>query len=218
MPKERVLLVTLAVTGVLGTLAFSSGRSVSPIDRGQYLVQALGCHDCHTPNVAGPNGWPVPDPTRLLAGHPEGVPNPTWTLADLARHNALILARPHRTAWVGPWGVSYAANLTPDRETGLGDWTEEMFLQTLRTGKHQGSPAGRDLLPPMPWANLTHATHGVPEADLKAIWAYLRSLPPIRNRVPTPGSLPRLTELLGRNGQFAYRPASSTKACADTLS
>jgi hypothetical protein len=188
MQKKRVLLVTLAVTGILGPITFSSERSVSPITRGQYLVKALGCHDCHTPNVPGPGGWPVPDPTRLLAGHPDDAPNPTRTLADLAQHNALILARPNPTAWVGPWGVKFAANLTPDRETGLGDWTEEMFLQTLRTGKHQGNPAGRYLVPPMPWANLTHAALGVSEADLKAIWTYLRSLPPIRKHVPTPGS------------------------------
>ena len=55
------------------------------------------------------------------------------------------------TAWAGPWGVSFTANLTPDKETGLGDWTEEQFIATMRTGKHQGK--GRPVLPPMPYFN-----------------------------------------------------------------
>ncbi len=191
MRTEAALLVTLVLTGTLGTVAVSSaGRSRSPRERGQYLVRALGCQDCHTPTVAGPDGWPVPDPARFLAGHPEGMTTPTETLADLARHNGLILAAPHRTAWMGPWGVSYAANLTPDRTTGLGAWTEEMFLRTLHTGRHRGDPTGRYLLPAMPWADLTHAASGIPEADLRALWAYLRSVPPIRNHVPPSGTWP----------------------------
>ena len=186
MRKWTPLFVGLAIMGVLIAFAFGWERSLSPVERGKYLVRALGCHDCHTPHVPGPGGWPVPDTERLLSGHPEGAPYPTWTPADLARRDALILASRTRTAWTGPWGVSFAANLTPDKETGLGDWTEEMFIQAIRTGKHQGQPAGRHILPPMPWANLTHAAQGSREADLKAIWAYLRGLPPIKNHVPAP--------------------------------
>jgi hypothetical protein len=86
------------------------------------------------------------------------------------------------TAWAGPWGVSFAANLTPDVSTGIGEWSEQTFIQTMRTGKHQGQPNGRDILPPMPWFNLKE----MPEDDLKAMWAYLRSIPPIKNQVPFP--------------------------------
>ncbi len=86
------------------------------------------------------------------------------------------------TAWAGPWGVSFAVNLTPDRETGIGEWNEEMFIKAMRTGKHQGQPNGRDILPPMPWPDLKDLTDG----DLKAIWAYLRSVPPVKNQVPFP--------------------------------
>ena len=129
---------------------------------------------------------PVPDATRLLSGHPEGHPFPIWTPADLERRNAAMFAGAMRTALAGPWGVSFAANLTPDKETGLGNWTEDMFIQTIRTGKHQGQPTSRDVLQPMPWANINHGTVGSPEDDLKAIWAYLQTLPPIRNRVPPP--------------------------------
>ena len=86
------------------------------------------------------------------------------------------------TAWAGPWGVSFAANLTPDKETGIAEWSEDAFIRSMRTGKHQGQPNGRDILPPMPWEDIKVAT----EEDLKAIWAYLRSLPPIKNQVPFP--------------------------------
>jgi hypothetical protein len=84
------------------------------------------------------------------------------------------------TAWSGPWGISYAANLTPDPETGLGKWTEQNFLEAMRTGRHMGR--GRPLLPPMPWDDIAKLT----DSDLKAVFAYLRSLPPIKNRVPDP--------------------------------
>jgi len=84
------------------------------------------------------------------------------------------------TAIAGPWGVSFTRNLTPDRETGLGDWTEKDFIQTIRTGKRMGH--GRALLPPMPWFNYAEAT----DDDLKAIWAYLRSIPAVKNRVEEP--------------------------------
>ena len=60
------------------------------------------------------------------------------------------------TAWVGPWGISYAANLTPDKATGIGTLTEEMFIKTLREGKYMG--VGRPLLPPMPWEVLAKKT------------------------------------------------------------
>ena len=84
------------------------------------------------------------------------------------------------TTWAGPWGVSYAANLTPDPTTGLGAWNEQMFIGALRNGKHMGS--GRPVLPPMPWQAFRNFT----DADLKAIFAYLRTLKPIKNAVPPP--------------------------------
>jgi hypothetical protein len=84
------------------------------------------------------------------------------------------------TTWAGPWGVSFAANLTPDNKTGIGLMSEEMFIKSLRTGKHRGML--RDILPPMPWQNLAK----VSDEDLKAMFAYLKSLPPVANRVPDP--------------------------------
>ena len=146
------------------------------IARGKYLVTAVGCHDCHTPMKMGEKG-PEPDMTRMLSGHPEGLKLPpppagagVWG----------ITASLTMTAWSGPWGVSYTANLTPDRETGLGAWTEDNFVKTIRTGRHMGS--GRPVLPPMP----IPAFMNFNDEDLKSIFAYLQSVPAIKNRVPAP--------------------------------
>lgn len=86
----------------------------------------------------------------------------------------------HLTAWAGPWGVRFTANLTPDKKTGLGNWTAEQFIQTMRTGKHLGS--GRPLLPPMPVADIATLS----DADLRVLFAWLQSLKPIENQVPQP--------------------------------
>ncbi len=150
------------------------------IEYGKYLVTVGGCNDCHTPWKMGPNG-PAPDQTRLLSGHPQDAPYPIWTPAD-AQRNAIMLAAGTNTAWAGPWGVSFTANLTSDSSTGLGEWQVEDFMRTLRSGKHQGQPNGRDILPPMPWFNYGKMT----DDDLKAVWAYLRSIPPVKNQVPFP--------------------------------
>jgi hypothetical protein len=121
------------------------------------------------------------DTTRHLAGHPAGMVYPTWSPAD-GQRGAIALGNPFLTAWAGPWGVSFAPNLTPDKATGLGEWTEEAFMQAIRTGKHQGQPNGREILPPMPW----HAYRHLTDDDLKALWTYLRSIPAVANEVPTP--------------------------------
>jgi hypothetical protein len=84
------------------------------------------------------------------------------------------------TTWAGPWGVSFAMNLTPDVATGIGSWTEETFIKALRTGKHLGE--GRAILPPMPWPNFAQMT----DDDLRAVFAYLKTLKPIENAIPDP--------------------------------
>jgi len=146
----------------------------SPVERGSYLVTVGGCHDCHTPLKMGEKG-PEPDMSRMLSGHPAGLelpPPPTLAGGWMAVGSATM------TAWAGPWGISYAANLTPDEETGLGAWDEAMFVRAMRSGLHLG--AGRPILPPMPWMNVAKAT----DADLAAIFAYLKSLPAVHNQVP----------------------------------
>lgn len=174
----KLSLATLA----LGLMACEQkAPAEDPVARGKYLVTIGGCHDCHSPKTFTPEGFPMPDMSRALSGHIADSPYPTWTPADMQRA-AAALGDPMFTAWAGPWGVSFASNITPDVETGIGEWQEENFIQAMRTGKHQGQPNGRDILPPMPWPNLKEMT----DADLKAVWAYLRSVPPIKNQVPLP--------------------------------
>ena len=144
--------------------------------RGKFLVDTTGCHDCHTPFKMGPNG-PEPDMTRALSGHPAEMklpPPPAPSGPWIGSFAATM------TAWAGPWGVSYTANLTPHKENGLGGWTEQQFIDAMRMGRHQGR--GREILPPMPWT----AYKNLNDADLKAMFAYLRSLPPNANKVPDP--------------------------------
>jgi mono/diheme cytochrome c family protein len=201
-PSIRIgigLAVLLAAAGMVVSLAHSRERTMSPVQRGEVLVRGFGCGECHTPKVPGSDGRPIPDPTRLLSGHPEKAPVPAWRAAGPTGRNAPTITGTGETAFAGPWGISFAANLTPDKATGLGKWTEAMFIQALRTGKHEGQPAGREIMPPMPWASLSHGTLDSSDADLKAIWAYLRSLPPIKNQVPEP--VPSPTEKDKDNGE-----------------
>ena len=144
------------------------------VKRGEYLVKIMVCNDCHTPWKMGANG-PEPDMTRMLSGHPEQV----GRLPNLMPKEPYVFSGfPTNTAFSGPWGVSYTANLTPDQNTGLGIWTEEMFIQTIRTGRHMG--VSRPINPPMPWQMYRNAT----DEDLRAIYAYLRTIKPIVNHVP----------------------------------
>jgi hypothetical protein len=150
----------------------------SQIERGHKLIIGGGCHDCHTPKKMGPNG-PEADMDRMLSGHPEseGVPQP---FKPIKGSPYVIHINGHLTAWSGDWGVSFAANLTPDMNTGLGIWTEDMFVAALKQGKHMGK--SRPILPPMPW----NWYGQLPEEDLKAMFAYLKSIKAIQNRVPVP--------------------------------
>lgn len=146
------------------------------VARGKYIVSTSACHDCHTPWKVGPNG-PEPDMSRALSGHPQDLvmpPAPTPPMPWVMTMGAT------NTAWAGPWGISYTANLTSDAETGIGKWSLRNFKDTIRTGRHFGR--GRALLPPMPWPVYRNLT----DEDLEAVFAYLQSVPPIKNRVPQP--------------------------------
>ncbi len=147
------------------------------IERGQYLVMLGGCNDCHSPKVMTPMG-PAPDEARRLSGHPADEKLPAVPPNILGPDKWGAITNNNLTAWVGLWGTSYASNLTPDGETGTGSLNEELFIKILRTGKFMGGT--RDILPPMPWYDIAKLT----DADLKAIFAYLKSLKPVRNPVP----------------------------------
>jgi hypothetical protein len=175
---KLALLAALCATPAL--IIFGVEKSKKPANddpaaRGKYLVTLAGCNDCHTPLKLTDKG-PVPDMARMLSGHPRDTKLPSPDL----KPGPWFAATAGMTAWTGPWGITYAANLTPDTNTGLGVWTEEMFLKAMRTGKHMG--AGREILPPMPWRNLA----ALKDDDLRAVYAYLRTIPAIRNEVPAP--------------------------------
>lgn len=146
------------------------------VQHGAYLVQISGCNDCHSPKKMTPNG-PMPDEALLLSGHPHDVPMPAVDTSQIGPGKWVLMSG-DLTAFVGPWGMSFAANLTPDKQTGLGLWTEENFINALHSGKHMG--IGRPILPPMPWFNLAKAK----DEDLKAIFVYLQSIKPVNNLVP----------------------------------
>lgn len=152
------------------------------VARGRYLVTAGGCNDCHSPKVMTKFG-PMLDTTRLLSGAPASDPLPPVDKKAL-QPGYWVLIGPHEASFVGPWGVSFAANLTPDTATGIGAWTAEVFMRTMRTGKHLGLENGRPVLPPMPWQGIAQMT----DYDLTSVFTYLHSLPRISNRVHAPVS------------------------------
>ena len=148
------------------------------INRGKYLVTAIGCNHCHTPKKMGPQG-PVLDSALLLSGHHAGSMLPAIDKKALTPGSWVLFAS-DLTATVGPWGISYAANLTPDSVTGIGGWTEEVFAKTMRTGKHLGQEGGRPIMPPMPWESIGALT----DEDLTALYTFLHALPAVKNLVP----------------------------------
>src|SRR5262245_7396217 len=181
--REQKSVRTMLMVAVLGLAAAScttrseaqeSFNNPERVERGKYLVTIGGCNDCHTPFKLGTNG-PEPDMTRMLSGHPQDLPMPAIAQSSgpWAWSGAIT-----NTAFAGPWGVSYAFNLTPDEHTGIGIWTEDIFVKTIRNGRHWG--VARPILPPMPWFNYRHMT----DQDLHAVYTYLRTIPAVRNKVP----------------------------------
>jgi hypothetical protein len=176
--RTTIVLVPFALCGLLACQPASQQKGTpAPVERGKYLVSAMSCNDCHTPLKLGEKG-PEPDMTRMLSGHPEQVQIsriPRIPLAPWGWVGSLT-----NTAFAGPWGVSFATNLTPDEETGIGALSDSDFILAMRKGQHLG--AGQPILPPMPWSGIGALT----DDDLKAMFAYLKSVPPIKNHVPSP--------------------------------
>ena len=174
------MLLLTALTLATTQCAMAQVRaSKKQLARGEYLSNFGGCNDCHTPKIMTANG-PQPDKSLRLSGHPANATLPTVPAGVIGSNQWGALTTPHLTAWAGPWGMSFAANLTPDKNTGLGAWTVDQFIKTMRTGKHLG--IGRPILPPMPWFSVAVLT----DQDIRALFAYLQSLPPIVNQVPQP--------------------------------
>ena len=163
------LMLSLLASPLLAQTSKSKSTTSSKVARGKYLTTIGSCHDCHTPKL---DAQGTVDMSRAFSGRP------VTTMAPPQREGEIV-ASMDLTAWSGPWGISYAANLTPDPETGLGRrYDEAKFIKALRTGK---KPEGEPLLPPMPWPMIGQMT----DDDLKAVYAYLKTLKPIKNNVKT---------------------------------
>lgn len=160
------------------TVVSAEDSQKAKVERGAYLVNAIGCDDCHSPKIMGPQGPEVNMDVRL-SGHPAQQPLAQITDSSILKDYALFA--PALTAAVGPWGTSFAANLTPD-ESGIGTWTEGQFVKAIREGKLKGMDNTRPLLPPMPWFNYRNLS----DEDLTSIFAYLKTLKPVKNVVPAP--------------------------------
>jgi hypothetical protein len=146
---------------------------------GHHIVTIADCGTCHTPKKMTDMG-PVEDSALALSGHPSAQPYPNVDRKEMETKH--LFASDDLTSWVGPWGVSYAANITSDTTSGIGNWSEEQFITCLRKGKYMGLDKARNLLPPMPWQAFSKMT----DDELKAVFAYLKSTKPIHNIVPQP--------------------------------
>jgi len=200
MKKISLIIASLIAVIVIATVACNSGKTESKnaegiaevvdketqIKRGEYLVTIMGCNDCHSPKIMTPHG-PEVDSAHMLSGHPASM---AVAKVDASQLQSWILFNQNLTAFVGPWGVSFAANISSD-ETGIGNWTEAQFLKAIREGKYKGMDNTRPLLPPMPWPGFAKAS----DEDLKAIFAYLKSTPAVENRVPAPVAPDKLATL-----------------------
>ncbi len=179
LPLGLVAVIAASGAFVLAAKApiASSSPSADSVARGRYLVNSMMCADCHTPLEMTPEG-PRQIAARQLSGHPQDLVMPP--APKLPPGPWIALAGASMTAWSGPWGTSFTANLTPDKETGLGNWTFEQFRDAMRKGRHEGR--GRPILPPMPYTFVANLT----DEDLSAVFSYLQSIPAVKNRVPQP--------------------------------
>jgi len=158
----------------------TNGGFESQIAWGKHLVIIGGCNDCHTPKKMGPRG-PEDNLELELSGSPTQMPVPEVDRKDIESKGLTVIG-PDFTTFIGPWGVSFAANITSDSASGIGALTLDQFKNIFKTGKFNGSPQGRDLLPPMPWQNVGKMTND----ELQAVYVYLQSTKPISNVVPQP--------------------------------
>ena len=183
-------LITL-ITGLSMILLFQCKQTSPPsasttkgisqdslIALGKYIVHTGGCDDCHSPKKMGPQGPEIIEELRF-SGYPSARPLKPIDSKNLEQGWALL--NEDLTTAVGPWGQSFAANITSD-VTGIGEWSEENFITVMRKGKYKGIESNRPILPPMPWFNIGQKT----DFDLKAMFAYLKSTKPVSKLVPAP--------------------------------
>ena len=151
--------------------------TVDEIEKGKIITEIFGCADCHSPKIKE-GEFLVNDPDKLFSGHPQDNVLPQFPPDIIGPDKWRGLFTDSMTAWGGPWGISYSANLTPDKKTGIGELTEENFVSILNIGIH--SNMNRKLMQPMPWKEISELRN----EDLKAVYKYLRTVKPVKNKVP----------------------------------
>ena len=144
------VLAACALLALSTAIAGQARADDAQVQRGKYLVTIAGCSDCHTPGAL----LGQPDMARYLGGSDTGFVIPGE-------------------------GVYYGQNLTPDKETGIGDWSADQIVAALRTGKR---PDGGLLSGVMPYEAFSHLT----DDDARAVAAFLKSLPAVKNKAPGP--------------------------------
>lgn len=190
MKRIYLILLTLGsaiVIAATGCLSGAPGKEKekaplitndSLVKRGSYLVSTMLCDDCHSPKRMGAHG-PELIPEMRLSGFTQTNKIPSVNMEEIKK--GWVMFNPDLTSAVGPWGVSFSANLTSDA-SGIGNWNFDQFKKAIRDGKAKGLSTNRSLLPPMPWENIRKAS----DEDLSAIFAFLKSTKPVRNIVPAP--------------------------------
>ena len=148
--SRNVICSALAATAFLAAMAVNATAASPQAERGKYLVEFGGCNDCHTPGYF----FGKPDMERYLGG------------SDVAFE-------------IPGLGVFVGRNITPDKETGIGNWTEEQIVTAIQTGVR---PDGRILAPIMPW----HAFAKLTKNDALAIAAFLKTIKPVKHAIPGP--------------------------------
>lgn len=187
MKKIILIVPAILIVAAFAMIACNQGKAKDPvmepltgeslIKRGEYLVSAVGCDDCHTPKILKPGAPFELDMSRRFSGHPAN--EPVGKADTSVFKNGWTLFGFGLTAMAGPWGISFAANITSD-STGIGMWTEEQFFTAIRKGLSKGLEGNRPLLPPMPWFVYKNFN----DEDIRAIFAYLKSTKPVKNVVP----------------------------------
>ena len=148
------------------------------VERGKRLVELGGCSQCHTPKIRTTLGY-KPDKDLFLSGYPSDEPLPDLPYAEIIAGEAENkFYTTDATIWVGRWGVSFAPNLTPDPETGIGNLTEEGFIEIFRGNKHFAE--GAEVVSPMP----VNVYSQLNFFELRSIFIYLQTIEPISNEVP----------------------------------
>jgi len=181
-----IVVLSIAATVIMYAVSSGNEKPEQPkpmtqeekVKRGEYLVNAVGCDDCHSPKRMGKHE-PEIIPELRFSGSPSTAQLPSVNTGEIKK--GWMLFAPDLTSAAGPWGQSYAANISSDA-TGIGNWKEEQFIKALREGKYKGLDNTRPLLPPMPWFVYKNFS----DDDLKSIFAFLKSTNPVHNIVPAP--------------------------------